>query len=94
MPRIHVNTYFPHPKNTFSYLWLPNSYALVQDLPVTVVHNPGHQRNRESGGHPEDISPSGTAYRIFCPWRFEMPSAHRRPDIAMIDLVWCLDFVH
>jgi hypothetical protein len=92
MPRIPVNTYFPH--QYFSYLWLPNSYALAQDLPIIVAHNPGHQRSRENGGHLEGISPSGMVYPIFYPWRFEMPSAHHRPGIAMIDLVWYLDVVH
>jgi hypothetical protein len=65
-------------------LWLPNSYALVQDLPVIVVHNHGHQRNRESGGHPEDISPSERVCLIFYPERFEMPSEYRTPDKAAI----------
>jgi hypothetical protein len=81
-------------KNIFNYLWFLDFYVLSQDSPITAAHNPDHQRNRESGGHPEGISPLKMVCLIFYPWRSEMPSAHRRPDIGVIDLGLWRYFVH
>jgi len=59
----------------------------AQGAQVTVAHSPGHQRNRGSGAHPEDISPSGTACLTFCLWQFEMQADHRIPGIGAIHFV-------